>query len=63
MNIDLSRDYARKLDEADELTIYREQFLSADADMIYMDGNSLGKLPCAQWNVLSKLLKMNGAQS
>jgi kynureninase len=45
MGIDLSRDYACKLDKEDELALHREKFFHADLDMIYMDGNSLGKLP------------------
>ena len=47
MNIDISRDYARKLDEADELAGYREKFFNADPEMIYMDGNSLGQTSSA----------------
>jgi kynureninase len=45
MNIDLSRDYACKLDKKDELASYRQKFFSSDADLVYMDGNSLGRLP------------------
>ena len=45
MNIDISRDYARQLDEKDELALYRGKFFNKDVDMIYMDGNSLGRLP------------------
>ena len=57
MKIDLSRDYACKLDEADELASYRERFFSADADMIYMDGNSLGKLPLRTMERVEKIIK------
>ncbi len=45
MSIELSREYARQLDEQDELAVYRPRFFSADADLIYLDGNSLGRLP------------------
>ena len=45
MTVDITREYARKLDEADELAVYRGKFFNADTDLIYMDGNSLGKLP------------------
>lgn len=45
MNIDTSREYALKLDAVDELSGYREKFFNAEPGMIYMDGNSLGKLP------------------
>ena len=57
MSIDLSREYARKLDEADELARYREEFFSADADMIYMDGNSLGKLPVRTIGRVEKIIE------
>ena len=36
--------FARKLDAADELACYREEFVIPEADLIYMDGNSLGRL-------------------
>jgi kynureninase len=39
------RDFARHLDEADPLTRFREAFVVADPDLIYLDGNSLGRLP------------------
>jgi len=45
MTFDLSRDYAKNLDEADELNSYRGKFFQPDADLVYMDGNSLGRLP------------------
>ncbi len=38
-------DYARELDRADELAHYRGEFVIADPDLIYLDGNSLGRLP------------------
>ncbi len=36
---------ARELDAADELAKFREQFVEADPTLIYLDGNSLGRLP------------------
>lgn len=36
---------ARQLDAADELRAFREQFVIDDPDLIYLDGNSLGRLP------------------
>jgi kynureninase len=57
MNIDLSRDYACKLDEADELSGYRQKFFHNDADMIYMDGNSLGKLPIQTIERVEQIVK------
>jgi kynureninase len=36
---------ALRLDAADPLADYREKFIHADDDTIYLDGNSLGRLP------------------
>lgn len=38
-------DFAWYLDEQDELASFRAAFVTADADLIYLDGNSLGRLP------------------
>ncbi|MBI3912669.1 MAG: kynureninase [Chloroflexi bacterium] len=38
-------DYARELDRADPLARFRDEFVIADPDTIYLDGNSLGRLP------------------
>lgn len=43
----MDRNYARQLDQQDPLAFYREQFVIDDPDTIYMDGNSLGRLPLA----------------
>jgi kynureninase len=40
-------DYARQLDAHDDLAAYRDAFAHADDELIYMDGNSLGRLPHA----------------
>ncbi|MGH7322277.1 MAG: kynureninase [Candidatus Rokuibacteriota bacterium] len=37
--------YARELDAADELARFRAEFVVDDPDLIYLDGNSLGRLP------------------
>lgn len=37
--------YARQLDDEDPLAPYRARFVVADPDLIYLDGNSLGRLP------------------
>jgi kynureninase len=36
--------FARRLDKEDELAPYRQAFVSAEPDLIYLDGNSLGRL-------------------
>jgi kynureninase len=38
-------DFAQRLDEQDELAPFRAAFVAADAELIYLDGNSLGRLP------------------
>src|SRR5688572_6198303 len=40
-----SIDFARQLDAQDSLASYREQFVANVPDLIYLDGNSLGRLP------------------
>ena len=41
-----SLEYAQSLDAEDELASFRDQFV-ADSELIYLDGNSLGRLPKA----------------
>ncbi len=40
-----SEAYAIDLDQQDELAHFRKRFLIQDPDLIYLDGNSLGRLP------------------
>jgi kynureninase len=47
MSIDITREFAQDLDQKDDLAAYRERFQVDDTDLIYMDGNSLGRLPKA----------------
>src|SRR4026208_1091201 len=44
-NFSASREFAAQLDQQDHLASYREQFVANDPIMIYLDGNSLGRLP------------------
>ncbi len=44
-NFSSSLDFARQLDQQDSLASYRKQFVANDPDLIYLDGNSLGRLP------------------
>jgi kynureninase len=37
--------FGRRLDAEDDLASSREAFVIADPDLIYVDGNSLGRLP------------------
>jgi kynureninase len=43
----VTRDEAAALDAADPLAGFRERFVFTDAERIYLDGNSLGRLPVA----------------
>ena len=56
MSVDLSLDFAKSLDQQDELARYRDRFICADQDMIYMDGNSLGKLPSSTPERVSEIV-------
>jgi kynureninase len=49
-------DFARQLDAADELATYRDAFVVADPDLIYLDGNSLGRLPRRTVDVMQKVI-------
>jgi kynureninase len=48
--------YARDLDAADELAIFRDRFVIDDPSLIYVDGNSLGRLPKATVGLLRELV-------
>jgi kynureninase len=45
MTFSAVRSYAESLDAADELAGFRDRFVRADHDVVYLDGNSLGPLP------------------
>jgi kynureninase len=45
MTFSADRSYAETLDASDELAGFRDRFVWADRDLIYLDGNSLGPLP------------------
>lgn len=42
------------LDDLDELSEYRSKFISGDEKLIYLDGNSLGKLPAESKAILER---------
>lgn len=52
----LTREEATTLDRADSLGAMREQFVVRDPDLIYLDGNSLGRLPVRTPERLEKLV-------
>src|SRR5471030_2273671 len=45
MNREQALEYARQMDAADPLAGFRDEFVIADRELIYLDGNSLGRLP------------------
>ena len=47
---------ARELDKSDKLAQYKEEFVN-DTSMIYLDGNSLGKLPKKTFETTSSIVK------
>lgn len=54
--MDLSLEGARALDRADELAPYRARFAEVDSELIYLDGNSLGRLPLATAELAQELI-------
>jgi len=57
INFSASLDFAKQLDQQDPLASYREQFVSNDPDLIYLDGNSLGRLPKAVIKRMNKAVE------
>lgn len=55
----VGRDVAAELDRADVLAEFRERFVIPDDDVVYLDGNSLGRLPRA---TLARLSEVAGAE-
>lgn len=47
INFSHSLDFAKQLDSQDPLAFAREQFVISDPNLIYLDGNSLGRMPKA----------------
>ena len=43
-DLDFTRTYAENLDAQDELAEFRQEFVLAEPELIYLDGNSLGRL-------------------
>jgi kynureninase len=55
--MDLTRAAALALDAADPLAGFRDEFVVADEDLIYLDGNSLGRLPAATPDFLARVVR------
>ncbi len=54
---DLSLEHARSLDQSDDLHDFRRRFVIDDPDLLYLDGNSLGRLPIAVCARLQDVIK------
>lgn len=52
-----NRTHAQQLDAQDELAPFRQRFVITDPELIYLDGNSLGRLPQATPAVLGELVE------
>ncbi|SCE99764.1 Kynureninase [Micromonospora viridifaciens] len=57
MRDDFPRYLAKELDAADPLAELRDRFVINDDNLIYLDGNSLGRLPAATPEFLSRLVR------
>jgi kynureninase len=57
--MDFTTDYtlAQKLDEGDALAPFREKYVINDPDLIYLDGNSLGRLPKETVNTMHRAIE------
>ena len=51
------RAHAEALDRADPLAPFRERFVLDDPDLVYLDGNSLGRLPLATAERLARIVR------
>jgi kynureninase len=55
--ISFDSEYARHLDDNDELRGFRKKFVNETPELIYMDGNSLGRLPIATVELMKDVVK------
>jgi kynureninase len=53
----INQSYADQLDSEDPLASFRDKFLIDDPDLVYLDGNSLGRLPKATIPVINDLVE------
>jgi len=56
-NSPLDRSFAQERDAADPLAGFRDRFVRTDPSLIYLDGNSLGMLPAATAERITKLVR------
>jgi kynureninase len=48
---------AVELDRSDPLALFRERYVFTDPDLIYLDGNSLGRLPAAAPTLVERVVR------
>jgi kynureninase len=58
----IDRAHAERLDAADPLARFRERFVIDDPDTLYLDGNSLGRLPLATRERLRAMVDQWGSE-
>ena len=57
MTLDPHLAYARRMDRADGLAHYRKRFAGTDSDLVYFDGNSLGRPPVSAIERVERFLR------
>ncbi len=57
LTFDLADDFANQLDDKDVLSDFRKQFYFSGDNTIYLDGNSLGRLPLKTKTLLSEAIE------
>ena len=57
MDFDTSLEHARKLDRHNDLGRFRNRFLIDDPGLIYLDGNSLGRVPKDAIDLMDRLIR------
>jgi kynureninase len=58
MKIEEAYNEAKTLDEQDELSLFRSRFITGDENLIYLDGNSLGRLPAGSKTILDRAVNL-----
>lgn len=54
-DFEIDKSFASRLDDSDELKFFRKHFFISDEQTIYLDGNSLGRLPIKTKNIIEEV--------